>query len=192
MEEAEASVDSHSPSHKVAVTWNHKLGHMSKQGMNILMERKLLPSLTKVSLPFCEHYVISKQHRLKFKTSNSRSVSVLWGNQRQFTMTYTPQQNEAAEQMNRTLLERARAMLATTSLGKLFWVEAINTECYVINHSPSTVVKLKTPMKMWTRKTSHSFRRALCPHGQVAALEERTGSEKRCGYFFRNDVDEEV
>ncbi|GKB17052.1 gag-pol polyprotein, partial [Tanacetum coccineum] len=68
-------------------------------------------------------------------------------------MTYTPQQNEAAEQMNRTLLERARAMLATTSLGKLFWVEAINTECYVINHSPSTVVKLKTPMKMWTRKT---------------------------------------
>ncbi|GJZ08373.1 gag-pol polyprotein [Tanacetum coccineum] len=77
MEEAEASVTSHSPSHRVAITWHQKLGHMSEQGMKILVERKLLPGLTKVSLPFCEHRVISKQHRLKFKTSNSRSVYVL-------------------------------------------------------------------------------------------------------------------
>nr|GEX71161.1 reverse transcriptase domain-containing protein [Tanacetum cinerariifolium] len=77
MEEAEASVASHSPSHRVAVTWHQKLGHMSKQGMKFLVERKLLPGLTKVSLPFYEHCVISKQHRLKFKISNSRSVYVL-------------------------------------------------------------------------------------------------------------------
>nr|GFB80676.1 Gag-Pol polyprotein [Tanacetum cinerariifolium] len=77
MEEAEASVASHSPSHRVAITWHQKLGHMSEQEMNILVERKLLPGLIKVSLPFCEHCVISKQHRLKFKTSNSRSVYVL-------------------------------------------------------------------------------------------------------------------
>ncbi|GJZ26033.1 gag-pol polyprotein [Tanacetum coccineum] len=77
IEEAEASVASHSPSHRVAVTWHQKLGHMSEQGMKILVERKLLLGLTKVSLPFCEHCVISKQHRLKFKTSNSRSVYVL-------------------------------------------------------------------------------------------------------------------
>ncbi|GKD85212.1 retrovirus-related pol polyprotein from transposon TNT 1-94 [Tanacetum coccineum] len=50
---------------------------MSEQGMKILVERNLLPGLTKVSLPFYEHYVISKQHRLKFKTLNSRSVYVL-------------------------------------------------------------------------------------------------------------------
>ncbi|GJR84107.1 gag-pol polyprotein [Tanacetum coccineum] len=50
---------------------------MSEQGMKILVERNLLPALTKVSLPLCEHCVISKQHRLKYKTSNSRSVSVL-------------------------------------------------------------------------------------------------------------------
>ncbi|GKB49317.1 gag-pol polyprotein [Tanacetum coccineum] len=71
---AEASVASHSPSHRVAVTWHQKFGHMSEQGMKILVEIKLLPGLTKVSLPFREHCVISKQHRLKFKTSNSRSV----------------------------------------------------------------------------------------------------------------------
>ncbi|GKD14771.1 retrovirus-related pol polyprotein from transposon TNT 1-94, partial [Tanacetum coccineum] len=230
MGEAKVLVASHSPSHRVA---HQNLGHMSEQGIKILVERKLLPGLVKVSLPFCEHCVISKQHRLKFKTSNSRSVYVLelvhsdvwqapvqslggakyfvsfiddysrrcWvypikkksdvfevfkvykarveldygkkikclrtdnegeytgdefdtfcrqeGIKRQFTTAYTPQQNGVAERINRTLLERARAMLATASLGKSFWAEAVNTACYVINHSPSTVVELKTPMEMW-------------------------------------------
>nr|GEX55401.1 Gag-Pol polyprotein [Tanacetum cinerariifolium] len=54
---------------------------VSEQGMKILVERKLLPGLVKVSLPLCEHCVkhrvISKKHRLKFKTSNYRSVYVL-------------------------------------------------------------------------------------------------------------------
>ncbi|GKB68173.1 ribonuclease H-like domain-containing protein, partial [Tanacetum coccineum] len=83
MEEAKASVALHSPSHRVVVTWHQKFisyffRHMSEEGMKILVERKLLrPGLTKVSLTFCEHCVISKQHRLKFKTSNSRSVYVL-------------------------------------------------------------------------------------------------------------------
>ncbi|GJW95624.1 retrovirus-related pol polyprotein from transposon TNT 1-94 [Tanacetum coccineum] len=167
------------------ISWHQKLGHMSEQGMKIFVERKLLPGLTKVSLPFCEHCVISKQHHLKFKISNSRSVYVLelvhsdvwqapvlsleeakyfvsfiddysrrcWvqeGIKRQFTTAYTPQQNGVAERMNKTLLERARAMLATTSLGKSFWAEVVNTACYMINRSPSTAVELKTPMEMWT------------------------------------------
>ncbi|GKA31352.1 gag-pol polyprotein [Tanacetum coccineum] len=46
-------------------------------------------------------------------------------------------------------------MLATTSLGKLFWAEAINTACYVINRSPSTVVELKTSMEMWRGKPAN-------------------------------------
>ncbi|GJS45163.1 gag-pol polyprotein [Tanacetum coccineum] len=46
MKEAEASVASHSPSHRVAITSHQKLGHI-------------------------------KQHRLKFKTSNSKSVYVI-------------------------------------------------------------------------------------------------------------------
>nr|GEW14819.1 Gag-Pol polyprotein [Tanacetum cinerariifolium] len=61
-------------------------------------------------------------------------------------------QQVVSERMNRTLLERARAMLATTSLGKSFWAEAVNTACYVINRSPSTAIELKTPMEMWTGK----------------------------------------
>ena len=54
--------------------------------------------------------------------------------------------------MNRTLLERTKAMLRTASLAKSFWVEAVRTAYYVINRSPSTTIDLKTPMKMWTDK----------------------------------------
>ncbi|GKB07655.1 gag-pol polyprotein [Tanacetum coccineum] len=77
IDDVEASVASHSTSHRVAVTWHQKLGHMSEQGMKILVERKLLPGLTKVSLPLYEHCVISKQHRLKFKTSNSKEMLIV-------------------------------------------------------------------------------------------------------------------
>ena len=37
------------------------------------------------------------------------------------TMRRTPQQNGVAEQMNRTLLERARCMLPNAGLSKDFW-----------------------------------------------------------------------
>ncbi|KAH9707030.1 Integrase catalytic domain-containing protein [Citrus sinensis] len=57
--------------------WHLKLGHMSEQGLKILSERKLLPGLKSVSLPFCEHCVISKQHRLKFSRSIARSKCIL-------------------------------------------------------------------------------------------------------------------
>ena len=57
-----------------------------------------------------------------------------------------------AERMNRTLLERTKAMLKTASVAKSFWAEAVRTACYVINRSPSTAIDLKTPIEMWTSK----------------------------------------
>ncbi|KAE8733040.1 Detected protein of unknown function [Hibiscus syriacus] len=162
--EAEASVASCSSDS--AMLWHHKLGHMSEQGMKVLVEKKLLPGLTKVSLPLCEHCITSKHHQLKFNTSNSRDKSVLelvhsdvWqapvtkeGIKRQFTVANTPQQNRVAERMNRTLLERTRAMLRDAGLEKSFWAEIVNTACYLVNRAPSTAIELKTPMEMWTGK----------------------------------------
>ncbi|KAE8698382.1 putative ribonuclease H protein [Hibiscus syriacus] len=71
---------------------------------------------------------------------------------RQFTVANTPQQNGVAERMNRTLLERTRAMLRDAGLEKLFWAEAVNTACYLVNRAPSTAIELKTPMEMWAGK----------------------------------------
>ncbi|KAE8686001.1 hypothetical protein F3Y22_tig00111088pilonHSYRG00304 [Hibiscus syriacus] len=199
-------------------------------------EASVASCLTKVSLPLCEHCITSKQHRLKFNTSNSRGKSVLelvhsdvwqapvtslggakyfvsfiddysrrcWvhpikkksdvfstfknfkarveldsgnkikffrtdnggeytseefddfcrkeGIKRQFTVANTPQQNGVAERMNRTLLERIRAILRDAGLEKSFWAEAVNTACYLVNRAPSTAIELKTPMEMWTGK----------------------------------------
>jgi hypothetical protein len=60
--------------------------------------------------------------------------------------------------MNRTLLERTRAMLKTTGLKKPFWAEVVKIAYYVINRSPSTVIELKTPMEMWTGKSTNYSR----------------------------------
>jgi hypothetical protein len=46
--------------------WNHRIGHMSKKGMQILLKRNLLPDLKQVDLDLCEHCVYGKHKRVKF------------------------------------------------------------------------------------------------------------------------------
>ena len=240
--------------------WHCKLGHMSERGLKILAERGLLHGLKSVNLPFCEHCVTGKQHRLKFDTSTARSKCILdlihsdvwespelslggakyfvsfiddysrrlWvytikkksdvfpvfkefkaqveletgrkikclrtdnggeytdgefqsfcrkeGMKRQFTVAHTPQQNGVAERMNRTVLERTRAMLEAAGLAKSFWAEAVKTACYLINRSPSTAINLKTPMEMWSGKPSDysSLHVFGCPVYVMYNNQERT------------------
>eukprot|EP00253_Pinus_taeda_P034280 PITA_34280 len=70
----------------------------------------------------------------------------------QKTTPYTPQQNEVAERMNKTLMERARSMLSVVGLGQEFWAEAVDTACYLVNRSPSSALDDKTPQEVWTGK----------------------------------------
>jgi transposase InsO family protein len=58
-------------------------------------------------------------------------------------MQCTPQQNGAAGQENRTIVESARSMLHTTGLPKELWVEACNTAVYILNHTEPTPVEGK-------------------------------------------------
>nr|GEV86555.1 copia protein [Tanacetum cinerariifolium] len=53
------------------------------------------------------------------------------GIRREFSVARTPQQNGVAERKNKTLTEAARIMLADSKLPTTFWVEAVNTACYV-------------------------------------------------------------
>jgi len=46
----------------------------------------------------------------------------------QTSVAYTPEQNGAAERLNRTLLERVRAMLTDAGLPGALWAEAVSTE----------------------------------------------------------------
>eukprot|EP00253_Pinus_taeda_P031811 PITA_31811 len=54
--------------------------------------------------------------------------------------------------MNKTLMERERSMLSGVGLGQEFWVEAVETTCYLLNRSPSLALEDKTPQEVWTGK----------------------------------------
>ncbi|GJV36453.1 putative ribonuclease H-like domain-containing protein [Tanacetum coccineum] len=77
----------------------------------------------------------------------------------------TPQQNGVAERKNRTLIKAARTMLADSKLPTTFWVEAVNTACYVQNRVLVIKPHNKTPYELFLgRKPALSFMRPFgCP-----------------------------
>ncbi len=61
----------------------------------------------------------------------------------------TPEQNGAAEHLNRTLVEMTRAMLLDAKLPHRFWDEAVSTAAYVRNRSLTSAVVGTTPHQAW-------------------------------------------
>ncbi|GJQ87005.1 hypothetical protein Trydic_g12588 [Trypoxylus dichotomus] len=68
-----------------------------------------------------------------------------------FTRPYTPQLNGKAEKLNRTLLEKARALIFDAEISKEFWGEAAYLATYLLNRSP-TEAEDKTPIECWTER----------------------------------------
>ncbi|GKC44935.1 putative ribonuclease H-like domain-containing protein, partial [Tanacetum coccineum] len=77
----------------------------------------------------------------------------------------TSQQNGVAERKNMTLIEAAKNMLADSLLPIVFWAEAVNTACYVLNMVFVTKPHNKTPYELIIgRPPSISFMRPFgCP-----------------------------
>nr|GEU62644.1 hypothetical protein [Tanacetum cinerariifolium] len=61
--------------------------------------------------------------------------------------------NEVAERRNKTLIEAARTMLADTKLLVTFWVEAVNTACYIQNRVLVNKSKNKTPYELFNGRS---------------------------------------
>ncbi len=81
----------------------------------------------------------------EFKTFLSQNG--IWHQQ---TCAYTPQQNGVAEQMNRTLKDLLRAMLAHRNVTDAFWAEALCTAAYIRNRLTSRALpRNKTPFHIW-------------------------------------------
>ena len=68
----------------------------------------------------------------------------------QHTISYTPQQNGVAERKNRTLKEMTNCMLQSKGIGLRFWEESINYANYIVNHTPTKVLKNITPQEAWS------------------------------------------
>ena len=71
------------------------------------------------------------------------------------TAPYSPAQNGIAERMNRTLVERARAMLFAHSSPKFLWQEAIAYATYLRNRVPTRAINGMTPYEaFWGKRPS--------------------------------------
>jgi transposase InsO family protein len=60
----------------------------------------------------------------------------------------TPPQNGVAERKNHHILEVARSLMFTMNVPKFLWSEAVLTATYLINHTPSRVLSMKTSCEM--------------------------------------------
>nr|GEV36649.1 retrovirus-related Pol polyprotein from transposon TNT 1-94 [Tanacetum cinerariifolium] len=76
------------------------------------------------------------------------------GRSKEFSVPRTPQQNDIAERKNMTLIEAARTMLADSLLPILFWVEAVNTACYVQNRSKDLTSGIRAIGRTLLKKTT--------------------------------------
>eukprot|EP00253_Pinus_taeda_P019884 PITA_19884 len=140
--------------------WHQRLGHIGKKGLRILHGKGMVEVFDR----FKEFKaLVENQTEKKIKvlrTNNGgefcnkefeefcKKCGIAW----QKTTPYTPQQNGVAERMNKTLMERARSMLSGVGLGQEFWAEAVDTTCYLVNRSPSSVLDDKTPQEVWIGK----------------------------------------
>nr|GEU77558.1 copia protein [Tanacetum cinerariifolium] len=87
------------------------------------------------------------------------------GIKREFSVARTPQQIGVAERKTRTLTEAARTILADSLLPIPFWVEAVNTACYVQNRVLVTKPHKKTHYELLLGRTPNiGFMRPFeCP-----------------------------
>ena len=67
----------------------------------------------------------------------------------QLTTAKSPEQNGVAERMDRTLVEKARAMMAASNIPHTFWAETNANAAYARNRSPTSSLKNTTPLETW-------------------------------------------
>jgi transposase InsO family protein len=94
----------------------------------------------------------------KFRNSHFETFYHDLGLEHQLLSLYTPPQNGVVERKNRTLSEMTRTMLVDHRTPRRFWVETVNTACYVSNKIFLRVHKKKTCYELMhgrTPKVSH-------------------------------------
>ncbi|GJZ11612.1 putative ribonuclease H-like domain-containing protein [Tanacetum coccineum] len=109
--------------------------------------------------------VIRCDNGTEFKNKEMNQFCEMKGILRQFSVARTPQQNGVIKRRNRILIEVARTMLADSKLPTTFWVEAVNTTCYVQNRVLVVKTHNKTPYELFHGRTpTLSFMRPFrCP-----------------------------
>jgi hypothetical protein len=71
------------------------------------------------------------------------------GIEHHLTMPGSPQSNRKAKQFNRTITDKAMAMLHTAGLSFGFWEYAMKAAVHIYNRSPTCTLKWRTPFEIW-------------------------------------------
>ncbi|GKD99261.1 ribonuclease H-like domain-containing protein, partial [Tanacetum coccineum] len=114
--------------------WHRRLGNVNFKTMNKLVKGNLvrgLPSKTFENDHTCVACLKEKQHKASCKEMDEFYGQK--GIKGEYSVARTPQQNEVAEKKNMTLVELAKTMLTDSLLPTIFWAEAVNIACYVLN-----------------------------------------------------------
>jgi transposase InsO family protein len=69
----------------------------------------------------------------------------------QFSVAHAPQQNSAAERLNRTVQDAVRTMLVQSGLPSSLWAEAVSYVVYTKNRSPHRAIN-DVPERLWSGK----------------------------------------
>jgi transposase InsO family protein len=72
------------------------------------------------------------------------------GIKHEMTTPDTPQHNGVAERMNRTLLDKVRAMLTDATLPETYWYDAIRYAAHIHNVTPTQALDGMTPEEAWS------------------------------------------
>ncbi|RDX77794.1 hypothetical protein CR513_42027, partial [Mucuna pruriens] len=119
-----------------ASLWHRRLSHINEKWLTCLAKKDMFLGLKNVELEKCSHCMAGKQQGIKHEKTPPK----------------TPQLNDLAERMNRTLIERVRCMLSKARLPKHFWGEALYTAVHVINLNPTVALNTKVLDKIWFGK----------------------------------------
>jgi hypothetical protein len=87
----------------------------------------------------------------EYVNNNFTSYCTTQGIQMQQTVPYTRQQNGVVERKNCTLKEMANCMIQSKGLSLKYWVEVINYENYIVNHTPTKDLINITTEEAWTK-----------------------------------------
>lgn len=76
----------------------------------------------------------------------------------EYTSSYTPKQNGVAERLNRTILEKVRAVIVDSSFPKYLWGDAVCCVIYQLNTAPTRALNGKVSANVYNEKSHITFR----------------------------------
>mgnify|MGYP000992362219 CR=1 FL=1 len=93
--------------------------------------------------------IIRSDNGSEFKNTSIKLLCESEGIIQEFSAPFTAQQNGQIERANRTIIETARSMLASSRLPLSLWGEAVLTAVYLRNRMPNRVTGSKSPFEIY-------------------------------------------